>query len=140
MRLLAQRGLQRVSLAMGLLYLFIALWLLSIFGNWRSRQLVQRAPGHRLFHWSLLFGLAALAAWLLGLKHDDAMLRGFRPTFLGINLYTRLFEVFWDSIPKAVFFVLLGEPVGTGAMPAERFGSWGAKPRRDDRPDRAANR
>lgn len=90
--LLAQRGLQRVSLAMGLLYLFIALWLLSIFGNYGDLDSWYSARQIELFHWSLLFGLAAFAAIWLGLKHDDAMLRGFGLTFLGINLYTRLFE------------------------------------------------
>ncbi|MCX2959278.1 MAG: DUF2157 domain-containing protein, partial [Serratia symbiotica] len=52
--------------------------------------------------------LVATAAIWLGLKRDDAMLRGFGLTFLGINLYTRLFDFFWDSTPKAIFFVLLG--------------------------------
>ncbi|MBF1995359.1 DUF2157 domain-containing protein [Serratia symbiotica] len=106
--LLARRGLDRVTLAMGLLYLFIALWLLSIFGNYGDLDSWYRVRQIRLFHWSLLFGLVATAAIWLGLKRDDTMLRGFGLTFLGINLYTRLFEFFWDSTPKAIFFVLLG--------------------------------
>ncbi len=75
---LARRGLERVSLAMGLLYLFIALWLLSIFGNYGNFDSWYSARQIELFHWSLLFGIAAVGCIGLGLKRDDAML-GFRP-------------------------------------------------------------
>ncbi|HGM5992717.1 DUF2157 domain-containing protein [Serratia marcescens] len=126
--LLAQRGLQRVSLAMGLLYLFIALWLLSIFGNYGDLDSWYRARQIELFHWSLLFGLAAFAAIWLGLKHDDAMLRGFGLTFLGINLYTRLFEFFWDSMPKTIFFALLGLSLWALGHYAEKIWQLGRKP------------
>ncbi len=132
--LLAQRGLQRVSLAMGLLYLFIALWLLSIFGNYGDLDSWYRARQIELFHWSLLFGLAALAAIWLGLKHDDAMLRGFGLTFLGINLYTRLFEFFWDSMPKTIFRAARPEPVGVGALCGENLAVGAPAARRDRRP------
>lgn len=105
---LAQRGLERVSLAMGLLYLFIALWILSIFGNYGDLDSWYSVHQIELLHWSLLFGIVAAAAIWLGLKNDDGMLRGFGLTFLGINLYTRFFEFFWDSMPKAIFFIVLG--------------------------------
>ncbi len=108
--LLVRHGLDMVTLAMGILYLFIALWLLSIFSNYGDLDSWYRVRQIRLFHWSLLFGLVVTAAIWLGLKRNDAMLRGFILTFLGINLYTRMFEFFWDrdSTPKAIFFVLLG--------------------------------
>ncbi|MFX7965213.1 DUF2157 domain-containing protein, partial [Acinetobacter baumannii] len=80
------------------------------------------------FHWSLLFGLAALAAIWLGLKHDDAMLRGFGLTFLGINLYTRLFEFFWDSMPKTIFFALLGLSLWALGHYAEKIWQLGRQP------------
>jgi hypothetical protein len=35
------------------------------------------------------------------------MSRGFGLTFVFINLYTRYFEYFWHSLPKALFFGLL---------------------------------
>ena len=61
---------------MGLLYLFIALWLLSIFGNcdgdaWRSVNQIE------LFHWGIIFGLAAIGAIFYGLKQDDYASRSF---------------------------------------------------------------
>ncbi|MDR2006017.1 MAG: hypothetical protein LBP78_02075 [Acidaminococcales bacterium] len=55
-----------VTLSVSLLYLFLSLWLLSIFGNydydaWRGVRQIE------LFHWSLLFAAAAVFSFLLGL-------------------------------------------------------------------------
>ncbi|WP_127958221.1 DUF2157 domain-containing protein [Serratia microhaemolytica] len=105
---LVQRQLERVTLAMGLLYLFIALWLLSIFGNYGELSHWYQIRQFELLQWSLLFGVAAVMAIWLGLKHDDKMLRGFGLTFLAINLYTRFFEFFWLPLSKSLFFLLLG--------------------------------
>lgn len=91
----------------GLLNLFIALWIMSIFGNYGDMTQWQRVRQYELFHWSLVFGAAAIAAIWYGLKRDDGVLRGFGLTFLFINLYTRFFEYFWDSIHKAAFFAVL---------------------------------
>ncbi|HJT19727.1 MAG TPA: hypothetical protein VJ746_04620 [Nitrospira sp.] len=97
----------RSSLVMGLLYLFIALWIMSIFGNYGDMQAWERAKQIELFHWSILF--AAAAGWAIyhGLRHDNDITKGFGVTFLGINLYTRFFELFWNNLHKAVFFALL---------------------------------
>lgn len=92
---------------MGLLYLFIALWILSIFGNYGDMHEWRRVKQIELFHWSLLFGLAAVAAIVHGIKEDDGVTRGFGITFLFINLYTRFFELFWNSLHKAIVFGLL---------------------------------
>ncbi|MCC6141303.1 MAG: DUF2157 domain-containing protein [Nitrospira sp.] len=97
----------RSTLAMGLLYLFIALWIMSIFGNYGDLPSWGRVKQIELFHWSILF--AAVAGWAIyyGLRHDSDMTKGFGLTFLGINLYTRYFELFWNSLHKAVFFAVL---------------------------------
>lgn len=97
----------RSTLVMGLLYLFIALWIMSIFGNYGDIHAWERVKQIELFHWSLLFG--AVAGWAIyyGLRHDNDMTKGFGITFLGINLYTRFFELFWNSLHKAIFFALL---------------------------------
>jgi len=95
------------TLKMGLLYLFMALWIMSIFGNqtsgfWRSR------PGHlELFGWGLLFAAAAVWAIWLGMKKDNSVLRGYGLVFLLINIYTRFFEHFWDGVHRAIFFGIL---------------------------------
>ncbi|HKM96171.1 MAG TPA: DUF2157 domain-containing protein [Buttiauxella sp.] len=117
---LQQRNLFNVSKAMGLLYLFIALWILSIFGNydvdiWQSVRQIE------LMHWSLLFALAAGACIWISLKTDDGMLRGFGLTFLGINLYTRYFEMFWDDTNKVIFFLLLAISLALVGRYAERI-------------------
>lgn len=92
---------------MGLLYLFISLWLLSIFGNYGSMDNWYSARQIELFHWGLLFGLVAVGAIYYGLKHDDYTSRSFGITFLFINLYTKYFEFFWEGTHKAIFFSIL---------------------------------
>ena len=103
----ARRTFHRPTLVMGLLYLFVALWILSIWGNHEGYEDWHRAARLELLHWSLYFGVASIIAIYLGLKHDDAVLRGFGLTFLFINLYTRFFELFWDNVHKGVVFALL---------------------------------
>ncbi len=98
----------RSTLAMGLLYLFIALWMMSIFGNYGDVSSWNQVKQIELLHWSLLFGLASAGAIFHGLKFDNGMTKGFGITFLLINLYTRFFEYFWDSFHKALIFALLG--------------------------------
>lgn len=98
----------RSTLAMGLLYLFIALWIMSIFGNYGDMSSWRQVNQIELFHWSLLFGSASGLAIYHGLKFDNGMTKGFGVTFLMINLYTRFFEYFWDSVHKAIIFALLG--------------------------------
>ena len=115
---------------MGLLYLFIALWIMSIFGNYGDMHSWHRAEQIELFHWSLLFGVAALAAIYHGIKMDDAMTRGFGLTFLFINLYTRFFEYFWEGLHKAIFFALLAVSFWYLGSRAERIwnlGGWAKK-------------
>jgi hypothetical protein len=97
----------RPTRTIGLLYLFIALWIMSIFGNYGDLMEWERVKQMELFHWSIIFGLAAIASIYHGIKEDDGMTRGFGITFLFINLYTRFFEYFWDNIHKAIFFAIL---------------------------------
>ncbi|MYL82177.1 DUF2157 domain-containing protein [Desulfovibrio aerotolerans] len=101
------RPFQHTTLVMGLLYLFIALWILSIFGNHGDEETWARVKQIELFHWSLLFALAAGWAIYYGLRHDNTTVKGFGLTFLFLNCYTRFFEFFWDSTNKVIFFVLL---------------------------------
>jgi len=100
-------GFEKSTRAMGLLYLFIALWILSIFGNYGDSTTWHKVKQIELFPWALLFGFGAIAALFHGIRADDAMSRGFGLTFLFINLYTRFFEHFWDHLHKAIFFALL---------------------------------
>lgn len=117
---LQRRNLFAVSKAMGLLYLFIALWILSIFGNY-DLDIWQSVRQIELLHWSLLFALAALACIWISLKTDDGMLRGFGLTFLAINLYTRYFELFWDGTNKVIFFLILAISLALVGRYAEKI-------------------
>lgn len=103
----SKRDFLRTTRVVGLLYLFIALWIMSIFGNYGDTDSWIKAKQIELFHWSLLFAIAAAIAIYHGVKHDDAMTRGFGLTFIFINLYTRFFEYFWEGTHKAIFFGLL---------------------------------
>ncbi len=92
---------------MGLLYLFVSLWLLSIFGNygdldsWSDSKQIEQLP------WVILLGLTSIGAIFYGLKQDDSFSRSFGVVFLLFNLYTRYVEYLWDSMHKALFFMVL---------------------------------
>ncbi|MCL2644564.1 MAG: DUF2157 domain-containing protein [Betaproteobacteria bacterium] len=99
-------GFRQPTYVLGLLYLFVALWILSIFGNYDDHRWYN-VKQIELLHWGLLFALAAIAAIVYGLKRDDYTSRAFGITFLFINLYTKYFEFFWDATHKAVFFLII---------------------------------
>lgn len=99
---------QKSTYVLGLLYFFIALWMLSIFGNYGDLEEWWKVKQTELFYWGIIFGLAALGAIYYGLKRDDPVSKGFGITFIFINLYTRYFEYFWESSEKVFFFAVLG--------------------------------
>lgn len=101
------RPLKKSTYIMGFLNLFLALWIMSIWGNYGDMTVWHAASVLDRFVWSLLFGAAAIGAIVWGLKNDDAVARGFGITFLFINLYTKYFEYFWQVSHKAIFFALL---------------------------------
>jgi len=111
----------------GLLYLFIALWIMSIFGNYGDMRAWHGTRQFTFLPWALLFGAVAVAAIGYGLKRDDGVLRGFGLTFLFINLYTRFFEYFWDSMHKALFFAVLALSFWYVGSRAERIWHFGQR-------------
>jgi len=114
------------SLRLGLLYLFIALWILSIFGNYGDIDRWYNVKQPELFEWSLLFGAVACVSIFFGIKTDDPITRGFGITFLLINLYTRYFEYFWNGLHKAVFFFILALSFWLVGSRAERIWNIGS--------------
>jgi len=102
------KNLFKTTLVMGLLYLFVALWTMSIFGNYNDLELWNHTGHLELFLWSLLMAIASGAAIFHGLKYGSRITKGFGITFLMINLYTRYFEYFWNTMHKAIFFGILG--------------------------------
>lgn len=91
----------------GLLYLFLSLWLISIFGNYGSIDKWMHIGQMSLFYWGLISGAVAAAFMLYGLKNNDAIAREFGITFLIIFIYTKYFEYFWDHTNKTLFFAIL---------------------------------
>jgi hypothetical protein len=71
-----------LTYVVGMLYLFMSLWLLSIFGNygnidrwWHIRQI-------SLFYWGIISGAVAACFMFYGLKTKDVIAREFGITFL----------------------------------------------------------
>lgn len=114
---------------MGYFYLFMALWIMSIFGNYSDIHIWRQATHSELAAWSVLSGAVSILAIWHGLRWDDRISRGFGITFLLINLYTRFFEFFWDSMHKAVFFGVLALSFWFLGSRSEKV--WGSKNRGD---------
>ena len=87
-------GFGHVYLILGLLYANMSLWHLSI-------------PGRDLFL-VLLFAAAGVLQLVLGARLHDSRFTGFGIVFLAINMYTRMFEGFWDEMSKGLFFLVAG--------------------------------
>lgn len=121
--------LYRTTLVMGLLYLFISLWLMSIFGNYGKMESWYRAGSLELFQWSVLFAVVACGAIYHGLRYENPITKGFGLTFLFINLYTRYFEYFWNITDKAIFFGLLGISFWAIGRKAETIWNLGKEPK-----------
>jgi len=91
----------------GLLSLFSSFWMLSIFGNYSDLEAWSQVAQHRFIYWALLLALASgLAIWY-GLRQQDRILRDIGIVFLLLNIYTRYFEYFWDSLHKVIFFSIM---------------------------------
>ncbi|KAI1322353.1 hypothetical protein F5Y16DRAFT_416047 [Xylariaceae sp. FL0255] len=98
----------------GMLYLFVALWILSVFGNdeMTSNLPSRRTRPTRLAVSSLLFLGAAVTAVWHGLRYGDSTTKGFGLTFFGINVYTKFFEYAWSRCSKPVVFIILALSLG----------------------------
>lgn len=104
---MAIKAFQQLSYVIGILYLFVSLWLLSIFGNYSDLDKWAVTKQYHILYWGILSTLVSLAFAWYGLKKNDVVAREFGITFLLINLYTRFFEYLWDNVNRALFFALL---------------------------------
>lgn len=87
-------GFGGLYLIFGLLYLNLSLWILTL--DWTELS------------WDLLFTIAGIAQIVAGARLKDSRFTGFGIVFLGINLYTRFYEYFWDDMSRAAFFTVAG--------------------------------
>jgi len=87
-------GFGHLYIVFGLLYVNVCAWFLSLF------------PGG--LSWVLVFTALALAQLVIGARLHDTRFVGFGVAFLSIDIYTRFYENFWDSLSKGMFFLVAG--------------------------------
>nr|WP_294791405.1 DUF2157 domain-containing protein [uncultured Mucilaginibacter sp.] len=109
----------------GLLYLFLSLWMLSIFGNYGNLDRWYNVKQISFFYWGIISAVVAAGFMLYGLKRGDTIAREFGITFLIIFIYTKYFEYFWDNINKAIFFAILAASFWLIGRKAEKI--WNLK-------------
>ncbi len=98
---------RNLTYIIGLMYLFISLWLLSIFGNFGTIEDWVKVDQMHLIYWAVISCLVSLLVLMYGLKKKDIIAREFGIIFLLINIYSRYFEYLWDITDKAIFFSIL---------------------------------
>jgi hypothetical protein len=116
-----------LTYVVGLLYLFMSLWLLSIFGNYGSIDNWWHIKQISLFYWGIISGVVAGAFLFYGLKTKDVIAREFGISFLLIFIYTKYFEYFWDNTNKTLFFAILGASFWLIGSKAERIWNFRSK-------------
>ncbi|MHA4896907.1 DUF2157 domain-containing protein [Pedobacter sp. PWIIR3] len=97
----------QVNYIAGMVYLFVSLWMLSVFGNFGTLEEWYGVRQLSLFYWGIISAAVSILSIFIGLKYRDDIAREFGITFLFLNLYTRYFEYFWDNWNKALFFSVL---------------------------------
>lgn len=117
-----------MTYVVGLLYLFISLWMLSIFGNYGNIDKWMKVAQISLFYWGIISLVIAGGVLFYGLKSNDVIAREFGVTFLIIFLYTKYFEYFWDHTNKTLFFGVLAISFWLIGRKAEKI--WNLKSKR----------
>jgi hypothetical protein len=112
----------------GLLYVFMPIWILSIFGleikTAEDVSLIRRFVSSEAF-WSVAFLAAAVLSVCHGLSYNVSTTKGFGLTFIAINLYTKFFEICWDNLYKPLFFTILAITLAVVGQNAEAI--WNLK-------------
>ncbi|WP_164109210.1 MULTISPECIES: DUF2157 domain-containing protein [Sphingobacterium] len=98
---------QSTSFVIGLLYTMIALWCLSIFGNYSDFEAWTAIRQYEILYWGILAITVSLGLAIYGLKKKDTVIRDIGFVFFLLNLYTRFVEYLWDNINRTIFFLLL---------------------------------
>jgi uncharacterized membrane protein len=96
----------------GLVIFFTGLWGVSVFGNFGSLDGWQAVRQARILPYTVITGIITAAALYIGIHRRDEALRDYSILFLLLNLYTRYFEYFWDSLNKGLFFLVLAVSFG----------------------------
>jgi hypothetical protein len=116
-----------LTYVVGLLYLFLSLWMLSIFGNYGELDAWWQVKQITLFYWGIISAVVAGGFMFYGLKSNDIIAREFGITFFIVFLYTKYFEYFWNETNMAVFFSILAASFWLIGRKAEKI--WNLKGR-----------
>ena len=106
------KSTSRITLVLSLLIFFTGLWGVSIFGNYNSLERWAEVRQIHILVYGVLMGIASISALIWGIKKDDAFTRDTGIIFLLLNLYTRYFEYFWDTLNKGLFFLIIAISFG----------------------------
>ncbi|HXS36775.1 MAG TPA: hypothetical protein VN721_08750 [Flavipsychrobacter sp.] len=98
---------QRITYIAGLVVFFTGLWGISIFGNFNYLDEWEKVRQTHVLTYAIAFGAIAVFVFYLGIRYHDETTRDFGVLFLLVNLYTRYFEYFWDTMNKGIFFLIL---------------------------------
>jgi len=118
---------QRITYIIGLSVFFTALWAVSVFGNFNSIERWEHVHQLQIVIYSFFLAIASGLSFYLGIRFNDTAARDFGVLFLIINLYTRYFEYFWDTMNKGIFFLVLAVTFGLLGRWLERKSRGGAK-------------
>jgi len=89
----------------GLIVVLIAVLVLSHWGM--GSYLLMPAKRVEHLYQTAGFVISALVIWL-GIRRSWPGVTNLGSTFFVIFLYTKLFDWWWDSLPKYLFFLILG--------------------------------
>jgi uncharacterized membrane protein len=98
---------QRISYICGLLIFLCSFWAVSVFGNFGYLDEWAKVRQTYVIIYALAFGIVAAGIFYYGFKKQDDVTRDLGVVFLLLNLYSRYFEFFWDSMNKGIFFLIL---------------------------------
>ena len=83
-------------------------------------SIIAWAPGHRELWFVLLLTLLTSAGIYLGIAWESPVFLNTSMVFFAVNIYTRFYEYFWDSMPKSLFFIIGGATLIAGGIWIER--------------------
>lgn len=117
------QGILTVTRCFSVFLLFISLWMLTMMEGYEEHSV----PATEHWLWVALLTLMSLLAIAGGLKWNDDLFRAAGISFFLINVYTRYFELGWESLHKALFFALLAISFWVLGRFAEKLWSGGSK-------------
>jgi hypothetical protein len=99
---------RQIYLSIGLLCILGSLWITSLVGNTHDPEQFRTELALTRALFILTFTAASALAIVYGVKQRDKMVLGYGAVFLCIDVYTRFFEQFWNTLSKSIFFISLG--------------------------------